>query len=135
MNIKKEELNELIDAMIKHDKTYSKETRIKEVFITTYVDAKYYNYYGDKEINYSGKSLTLKIQKIIKETANELIKDYRGKDMKHDDIVDAYTNVFLIIASLEQGRDSITELKVRNEFYKKEIMKYVDELDAKQVEL
>lgn len=135
MNIKKEELNELIDAMIKHDKTYSKETRIKEVFITTYVDAKYYNYYGDKEINYSGKSLTLKIQKIIKETANELIKDYRGKDMKHDDIVDAYTNVFLIIASLEQGRDSITELKVRNEFYKKEIMKYFDELDDKQVEL
>lgn len=66
MIIKKEELNEMLSILIKDDKKSSKKTTIKDMFVTSYIDAKYYNYFSDMDIDYHGKNSTLKIEKAIK---------------------------------------------------------------------
>lgn len=133
MLTKKEELTELINTLFKDDKAYIKEASIKDIFITAYIDAKYYNYYGDKDIEYHGKNLILKIKKVIKEVASKSINNYHGNDTKYNDIVDLYANAFILIANLEQARDSITDLKAKNEFYKKEIIKYCKDWNNQKI--
>ncbi|MDD4282588.1 MAG: signal peptidase I [Bacilli bacterium] len=134
MIIKKEELNELIDILVKEDHNYVYRANVKNKFLVSYTDAKYYNYYGTYEMESRGRSLTSKIKKIIKEQAISLIDEYVGKDTKYSSIVDKYTELFTLIADLEQARDAVTDTKAKKEFYKKELNKYYKELDVKKVE-
>lgn len=131
MFIKKEEINELIDLLV-DEKIRTKEITVKNIFINTYINAKYYNYFGDKDIESTNRSSILKNKKVINKVASELISDYKGKNKKYAEIVETYNNVFILIASLESAKDSIEEVKVRNEFYKKEIAKFYKMLDPQK---
>lgn len=124
MYIKKEELNEIIDILTREERTLVNEATIKDIFIETYLQAKYYNMFDDKNIDYKGKSLSVKISKIAKELAMLLVKSYKGSDSKYGDKVAKYVSIFILIANLEQAFASITDSKARLEFYKKEITKY-----------
>jgi signal peptidase I len=135
VHIKKEELNELINLLIQNDyKKHVNEATIKDVFVTSYIEAKYYNNYGSENVEYLGKKLVSKIEKVIKEVAKQLIKKNSNKNPKYVESIDFYVNAFKLIASLEQARDSIEETKIKEEFYKKEIANYCDTLDSESVE-
>lgn len=129
MYIKKEELNEIIDILTREEKTLVNEATIKDIFIETYLQAKYYNMFDDKNIEYKGKSLSVKISKIAKDLAVLLVKSYKGSDSKYGDKVAKYVSIFILIANLEQAFTSITDSKARLEFYKKEITKYSKDKD------
>lgn len=131
MFIKKEEINELIDILV-DEKIRTKEITVKNIFINTYINAKYYNYFGDKDIESTGKSSVLKNKKVINKVANELISNYKGSNKRYNEIVDTYNNIFILIANLESAKDSIEEIKVRNEFYKKEIAKFYKDWDIQK---
>lgn len=131
MFIKKEEINELIDILV-DEKIRTKEITVKNIFINTYINAKYYNYFGDKDIESTGKSSVLKNKKVINKVANELISNYKGSNKRYNEIVDTYNNIFILIANLESAKDSIEEIKVRNEFYKKEITKFYKDWDIQK---
>jgi len=131
MFIKKEEINELIDILV-DEKIRTKEITVKNIFINTYINAKYYNYFGDKDIESTGKSSILKNKKVINKVANELISNYKGSNKKYNEIVDIYNNIFILIANLESAKDSIEEVKVRNEFYRKEIAKFYKDWDSQK---
>jgi|GEM_PF-619076 len=131
MFIKKEEINELIDILV-DEKIRTKEITVKNIFINTYINAKYYNYFGDNDIESTGKSSILKNKKVINKVANELISNYKGSNKKYNEIVDTYNNIFILIANLESAKDSIEEIKVRNEFYKKEIAKFYKDWDIQK---
>ncbi len=131
MFIKKEEINELIDILV-DEKIRTKEITVKNIFINTYINAKYYNYFGDKDIESTGKSSVLKNKKVINKVANELISNYKGSNKRYNEIVDTYNNIFILIANLESAKDSIEEIKVRNEFYKKEIAKFYKNWDIQK---
>lgn len=121
INIKNEELNELIIMFADDSLKLSNEATINNEFIDLYIDSKYYNYY-DGNIDNNKNSIT-KLEKAIKELAQNLINN-RGKDDKYKDTVDIYSKIFLLIASLDQAKDSISDLKAKRKYYKKEIIKY-----------
>ncbi len=131
MFIKREEINELIDILV-DEKVRTKEITVKNIFINTYINAKYYNYFGDKDIESTGKSSILKNKKVINKVASELISNYKGSNKKYSEIVDIYNNIFILITNLESAKDSIEEVKVRNEFYKKEIAKFYKDWDIQK---
>lgn len=138
--IKKEELNELMTVLIENHKMHVNEDTIKDAFITAYIDAKYYNNYGDKKTDGRGKKLISKIKAAIKEVtlASELINTYHRKDPKKgakvDDTIKMYSNILILIANLEYVKDSITDTKAKKQFYQKEISKYAKDLNNKQVD-
>lgn len=125
----KEQFDEIINILVKDNKSYVNKPTIKDTFMNAYIDAKYYNYYEDK----SNDSKNLKIEKVIKKVANQAINNYHGTDTKHKDVVNSYANMFTLIANLEQAYDSITDLKAKNEFYKKEIKKYASDWDNNKI--
>ncbi len=134
MFIKKEEINELIDILV-DEKIRTKEITVKNIFINTYINAKYYNYFGDKDIEATGKISISKIKKAINKVASELITKYHGSNKKYSEIVGIYNDIFTLIVNLESAKDSIEEIKVRNEFYKKEITKIYKNWDIQKTEL
>jgi signal peptidase len=136
MLIKKEELKELVNTLVDDEKIRVNKVTIKEAFIDTYIDAKYYNYFGEKNVEYSGKNLISKIEKAIKEVAlaSLLMHDYHGNDTKYSDIVDMYADTFILLANLEQAEETITDSKAKKEFYKKEIKKYSKDWVDEKVE-
>lgn len=131
MIIKKEELNELIDILIEDDKRFINKATIKDAFITAYIDARYY---VDIDVKHRSKNSSSKIERTIKEVASELINDYHGNNAKYKDTVDIYATTFILIASLENAWDSITDIKAKTEFYKKEIIKYSENFNGKKIE-
>lgn len=133
MIIKKDELNELLNTFIERSKPRVREGRVKDEFINTYVDAKYYDYYGERNLKYKGKSSILKIRSLITEVADELVNN-RSDDVKYKDMVYTYAATFILIANLEQALYSITDIKAKNEFYKKEIIKYYNDSDLSKIE-
>lgn len=124
MFIKNEELNEIVDIINNGEKLQVNEPTIKEFLQKVYVDAKYYNYCGDINVEYNAKNMASKIGSILEEQANELIRVYKGSDKKYKDKVKKYTNIFTLIIYLEQANDVIDELKLKRELYKKKITKY-----------
>lgn len=131
--IKSEELNELIDILVDDEKLRVNKATIREKLIDSYIDAKYYNYYIDGKESNRKNSLS-KIKDVIKAAADEIVNSYHKKDEKYKSIVDMYANAFMLIASLEQAKDLISELKAKKEFYRKEISKYCDDFDDEKIE-
>ena len=123
MNIKKEEIYKIIDVLMNDGKPQTNEATIKTAFVSTYINAKYYNYYDDKD-GVNGRNLLAKVEKVLKITAADLIDYYHGSDTKYNNKVYLYANIFRIIANLDQAKEAITENKAKKEFYKKTIMSY-----------
>ncbi len=132
MNIRREEISEIADLLYNDEKIRFSKNSIKKAFITTCIDGKYYNYYDD--ISTTGKNVLLKLENAIKKTANSLIKEYKGNDQKYNEVVNLYAKTFILIINLEKAKDSITTLKVKHEFYKKELIKYSSDWNGQNID-
>ena len=135
ITIKIEELNELVNILQDGAKLQVNEPTIKNKFIEYYIEARYYNYYGE---NIDSGSKKNKIDKYLKEMASNLKQYYNGSDSKYDLKVDKFMEMFTLISKLNQARDTIEDSKARIEFYKKEILKFAkfmnwDNINIKQV--
>jgi signal peptidase I len=123
-----DELEEIINVL-NETKTYVNKPSIRNLFISIYIDARYYNYYEDREVDNS-KNRTQQIEKIIKEVATKLINKYKGLEKKYNQIVWAYANSLILIANFEQAKDSIIDIKIKRKFYKKELLKNFKDLNS-----
>ncbi len=123
LNIKRKEIEEIINLLIESEEDFIIRSTIKEEFLDVYINAKYRNYY-DHKIRYQGKKFLPKIEKTIKDKGKELIKNYKGNFIKQEEVVNKYLKLFILIMNLEQGRDFIYKIKVRQEFYKKLLQDY-----------
>lgn len=123
ISVKVEELNEIINILDDDGKTYVNEPTIKNTLMSSYMESKYYNYYGNAEVS-GNKKQSLKIEKYIKSVAEAMKKKYKGSDTKYPDKVDRFLNIFYVVINLEQAKDSITDKKAKEEFYKKELTKF-----------
>lgn len=123
ISIKVEELNEIINLLDDDGKTYVNEPTIKNKLMSAYIDSKYYNYYGNIDVS-SNKKQSLKIEKYIEEVASIMKSKYKGNDSKYSEKVDRFLSMFEVIVNLEQAKNSITDKKAKEEFYKKELLKY-----------
>ena len=128
ISIKIEELNEIINILDIDEKTYVNEPTIKNKLMGYYIDSKYYNYYGEIDFPSNKKQID-KIEKYISKEAELLKKKYNGSDSKYSEKVDKFLKIFVVLANLENARDSITDKKAKEEFYKNQILKLVSELN------
>ena len=128
ISIKIEELNEIINILDTDEKTYVNEPTIKNKLMGYYIDSKYYNYYGEIDFPSNKKQID-KIEKYISKEAELLKKKYNGSDSKYSEKVDKFLKIFVVLANLENARDSITDKKAKEEFYKNQILKLVSELN------
>lgn len=131
IDIKKEELNELFNIF--DDKIETNEATIKKTFINTYINARYYNYYNDKDNECQGKSFIERLEKLIIIVTLELSNNYSGNDSKYSYKVHDYANILRIIANIDQNKNS-TESKLKRAFYKIEIMPYFSDWDNSKIE-
>jgi len=122
VSIKIEELNEIINILDDDGKTYVNEPTIKNKLMVSYIDSRYYNYYGETDIS-NNKKQSLKIEKYMDDVANIMKQNYKGSDAKYSEKVNRFLNIFKVIVNLEQAV-SISDRRAKEEFYKKEITKY-----------
>lgn len=122
VNIKKEEILEL--CLLFDDDIETNEPTIRSALMETYIFAKYYNYYNEKEIEYRGRRLIQRIEKVIKESSDDLVKNYKGSDKRYADKVEEYTGILSIVANLDHASQSINQTKAKREFFKEQIFKY-----------
>lgn len=121
--VKLEELNEIFNVLDDDGKTYVNEPTIKNKLMSSYIDSRYYNYYGDIDLS-NNKKQSIKIEKYMEAVATSMKKKYKGSDSKYSEKVDRFLNIFDVITNLEQARDSITDKKAKEEFYRRELIKY-----------
>jgi len=127
ISIKIEEINEIINVLDDDGKTYVNEPTIKNKLIIGYIDARYYNYFGNIDVS-ANKKQSLKIEKYLDDIAIIMKEKYKGSDLKFSEKVDRFLCIFKVIVNLEQAR-SVEDKRAREEFYKKEIMKYAKKYD------
>jgi len=133
MFIKEEEINELTDILFNDEKIrFNKET-IKDEFTKCFINARYYNYYGNTDGKNKKFSMS-RFEKYIEANVNELIDNYHNKTDEYKKVVDYYAKGFVLIAKLDQAKDSISDLKAKKEFYKKEIIKYNEDLNNERID-
>lgn len=130
--IKEEEIEELI-KIISPEELQINEASIKEEFIKMYIKVKYYNFYNDGNVE-KNKKLILKIDKIIKDTVDNLIKHYNGSDKNYHNKVYKFANIFTLIANLEQANEMVKENKAKQQFYLEEINKFAKNMNSKYIE-
>jgi len=123
ISVKVEELTEILNILDDDGKNYVNEPTIKNKFMSAYIDSKYYNYYGEID-NYESKKQITKIEKHLQNTAAFMKQNYKGSDFKYSDKVERFLIIFDVISKLEQAKESITDKKAKEEFYKKELTKF-----------
>ena len=102
-------------------KLISNETLIKNEFNNAYIDAKYYNQVGGKDVKLSSK---IKIEQSLAEKAIQLVRDYRGKDRKFSGKVENIMNVFTIICRAEIIVTSNLTIAESNQLLRSELIPY-----------
>ena len=122
VSIKIEELNEIINVLDDDGKTYVNEPTIKNKLMISYIDSRYYNYYGQTDIS-NNKKQTVKIEKYMEDISNLMKQTYKGSDTKYSEKVNRFLSIFKVIVNLEQAV-FISDKRAKEEFYKKEITKY-----------
>lgn len=132
LNIKRKEIIEIISGLIVNNRINTYKS-VKDPFIESYLNIKYFNHSLSKELEERGLSL-LKIKKVINDTAVALVKTYKGKDPKFNEVVGIYTNLMLLISVLDQAKLTISEIKIKRELYKKELLKLDKTLTTKKLE-
>ena len=125
MFIKEEELKELILALTNNAKLKSNESSIRNTFIKTYIDGKYYNYCGEVNVSYTAKNMNSKLEELINDTSNSLIKAYKGNDNKYKEKVEYYNNIFSLLLHIETMYLSDCEMEKKITNYKKKLVKYL----------
>lgn len=133
MYIKSCELNEIVSILNNKEKLLVNEASIKDSFIKSYIDVKYYNYCGDNNAEYTTRNMTVKIVDTIKEFSEKMVKSYKGPDKEYEDKVKKYTNIFILIMYLEQAKGKIDDIEPIREMYKKKITRYSANVNEKTI--
>ena len=120
MLLKSEELEEIVKVLNLNQEYKTNEPSIKEYFLKTYIDGKYYNHCGDVNVSYDSKNMVSKIEKLMEDTGRILLDSYNGKDSKFAEKVTKFTKIFMLLPTLEKLSLS-GELRTRRENYKKKI--------------
>ena len=123
ISVKMDEIKEIINILDNDGKTYVNEPTIKNKLMCYYIDAKYYNYYGDLDVSSLKKQID-KIEKYIDSSSELLKKKYTGSDTKYSEKVDKFLNIIKTIARLELANISISDRKAKEEYYKNELTNY-----------
>ena len=125
ISIKEEELNEIINVF-DDPRLKPNESTIKELFLKTYMDGKYYNYVENTTIDNNTKNTCSKLEESINIEAAKMIKDYKGNDVKYDTKVLKYKALFIILANIEYANASYEDIDTKVSAYKKKISKYLE---------
>lgn len=128
--IKEEEINEII-SLLDDDKLKTNEPTIKDRFLKIYIDAKYYNHCGNINLDYNNKNICSKLEELLNNESDKIIKEYQGTDTKYSEKVLKYKTLFTVITNIEHinQTEEVTDEKVSS--YEKKISKYL-ELDSKK---
>ena len=118
MLIKKEEIIELIMLLNKGEELKNNEPTIKEKLVDAYIDAKYYNNCGNYNISYNGKNMLLKLDALMKEVGDNLVKSYKDSDTKYSEKVEKLVKFMCLINHLEEDF-KIEDLDKKKETYNK----------------
>ena len=118
--LKSEELEEIVKVLNLNQEYKTNEPSIKEYFLKTYIDGKYYNHCGDVNVSYDSKNMVSKIEKLMEDTGRILLDSYNGKDSKFAEKVTKFTKIFMLLPTFEKLSLS-GELRTRRENYKKKI--------------
>lgn len=118
MILKSEELTEIISIITEDSKINNK--KYNEKFIEAYNDAKYYNMLKD-EVSPNTSQIT-RIKKSI-ENAGIEIKSDKKFAAKDTPLLENYINMMLVVANLEKANLMVSDIKVKEEFYKNELLK------------
>ena len=134
MLIKKEEILEIITILNREEEPKNNEPTIKDKLIDSYIDAKYYNNCGDINLNYNGKNMLSKLDKLIEEVGNKLITSYKESDKKYEEKVEKNVKFLQLINHLEEDF-KIEDLQKKKDTYNKRILKYIKFNDLSQQDL
>ena len=128
MFIKEEELEEILDVLNEEENLKSNEATIREVLIETYIDGKYYNYCGNVNVEYDGRTINTLVNSAIKTASEDLIKNYKGSDTKFSNKVNKISNMLYLINYLEHPYIKLATIDEKRKFYKDKILKYVTDI-------
>lgn len=132
MFMKEEEIKEIIEVLNNGESLKTNETTIRENFLKVYIDGKYYNYCGDVNVEYNGRNMNTRIENALKESAEKMIKAYKGTDNKYSEKVKKYTSIFTLIMYLEHTYLVIDDTKIKKQTYKNKMVKLIGiEVDPK----
>lgn len=123
--IKKEELEEVIMILNQDEKLKINEPTLRDKFIDSYVDAKYYNNCGEINLEYNAKNMNARIDACMNDIAEKLIKKYKGSDKTYQEKVEKFRNYILLINFLEQDYQKEEELDAKKKQYKSRIDKFL----------
>lgn len=123
--LKTEEISELVEILNQREKNKPNEATIKKIFLKSYIDGKYYNHCGDINVSYNGKNMTSKINLVIKDTAADLIKNFKQNDSKYIEKVNKYEKIFTTILYLEQAYLIDESIEEKRKSYQNKILKYL----------
>lgn len=123
--LKSEEINDIINIINKDEKKQTNEESIKETLLNSYIDAKYYNYCGNVNVEYNGKNMKSKVTEVLNVIADRLIKAYNGPDKKYAEKVAKYENIFNIIVQIDQMNFDTNDISTVREFYQKKFNRYL----------
>lgn len=123
--LKTEEISELVEILNQREKNKHNEATIKKIFLKSYIDGKYYNHCGDINVSYNGKNMTSKINLVIKDTAADLIKNFKQNDSKYIEKVNKYEKIFTTILYLEQAYLIDETIEEKRVSYRSKISKYL----------
>lgn len=121
INIKKEETLEL--CYVFDDKVETNDPTIRSNLMDVYLNARYYNYYNVKELNYKGRKQTKKIENILEIEAKAINKKYEGSDKQFSRKVTEYLNIMKTITILNELYVTLNTNKERRTAYRDEIAK------------
>ncbi len=137
MFIKEQEIEEIINLLNLKAKEKTNEPTIRQAFAKFYIDAKYYNYCGEVNLEYNAKNMNSVIEKALKEYSENLKKKYKGTDKTYKEKVDKYLNYFLVLNQFEQLFIKEETIEEKREHYLEKLNKYlkleVSDKDMKQL--
>ena len=125
MVIKEDELEELIKTINLDKELKVNEPTIKDIFLKSYIDAKYYNNCGDINVNYDGRNVLTRIDEVLDLVKDKLIEDYKGTDNNYKNKVIKYNIIFKVINYIEKNA-KINELDEKKKRYKDKLLEYLN---------
>lgn len=119
MFLKSEEISEIINIITKDEKMKTNEATIKETLIDAYIDAKYYNYCGNINVEYNGRNMNSRIAEALNNIMEKMINDYSGSDSKYAEKVAKYANIFNLLIYIDQTNFDTNDISTIRESYVK----------------
>lgn len=126
MYIKEQEIEKIVEILLDGEKSKINYATIKDAFIKSYIDGRYYNFCGNVNVEFNNKNKVKRLNLVIEETKNDLIKKYKGSDNKYSDKVIKFVDLFELVNYFENSSDNKLSLKEKRIAYSNKIKKNLD---------